>query len=60
VAWTRACARTALTAAYDDAEPEVSARPQFDVCGETDDDAGGEDSSECACAGAAIRAGLAS
>ena len=43
---------TAAMAAYDDAEPRL------DVCGETDDEAGGEDSSDCACAGAdaAIRA----
>jgi hypothetical protein len=45
-------ARTAATAVYDDAEPEMSARPLLDVCCETDDDAGGEHSSECACAGA--------
>ena len=31
---------TAATAAYDDAEPRL------DVCGETDDEAGGEDSSD--------------
>jgi len=44
---------TAATASYDDA-----AEPRLDVCGETDDEAGGEDSSDCACAGAdaAIRA----
>jgi hypothetical protein len=39
--------RTAATPAYDDA-----AEPRLDVCGETDDEAGGEDSSDCACAGA--------
>ena len=43
---------TAAMAAYDDAEPRL------DVCGETDDEAGGEDWSDCACAcaNAAIRA----
>jgi hypothetical protein len=50
----RARVRTAATAAYDDAEPEVSARPRLDVCDETDDDAGGEDLSECAYAGADV------
>jgi hypothetical protein len=48
----RAYPVTAATAAYDDAEPEVSARQRLDICSETEDDAGGEDSSECACAGA--------
>jgi hypothetical protein len=45
--------RTAATPAYDDA-----AELRLDVCGETDDEAGGEDSSDCACAcaNAAIRA----
>jgi hypothetical protein len=42
---------TAATAAYDDA-----AKQRLDVCGETDDEAGGEDSSDCAGADAAIRA----
>jgi hypothetical protein len=45
-------ARTAATAAYDDGKPEVSVRLRLDACGEIDDDAGGEHSSECACAGA--------
>jgi hypothetical protein len=42
------------TAAYDVDEPEVSAGPRLEVCGETDDNADEEGSNTFACA--AIRA----